>query len=228
MTTSSFAFGDHCSRPALLVSGTTLRQYISRASAKPMRQTGLIADAIGLFSLNDVPVASPVLGGPAAVVVASALVERGTDCLIFIGTCAALDFHNAALPLGSVVCPQTILSQTDNEFLSASESTVVGGWRKLLESATAAKPAAVWSCDRPDTQNVAVCQAAAERGATVVEMELEMLNRFSAEANVPLCAGLVVTDSWSSNGWKTSFKHPTVLQGFQSLAQALVGTLSAR
>ena len=130
------------------------------------------------------------IGGPAASLAASALVDAGVAALMTFGLAGGL---NPALAAGSVVLPAEVVARDGTRFATS------GAWRERLSAALSVHCAVlggvVLSSDRSINSPQEKASAFLETGAAAVDMESVSVARIAAEHQMPFICVRVIVDT---------------------------------
>ncbi len=162
------------------------------------------------------------MGGPSAAIVLSELIELGARRAIRVGSCGALE---PGLELGElIVAREAICADGTSKALGAGElaSADRGLSDALLEHATRARAGTIVSVDLFYESG----PPGGGHDALAVEMEAATLFALGAAKGIPVACGLIVSDTFDTEGTRARIEDEALLTAAEQLGAAAIAALS--
>ena len=162
------------------------------------------------------------MGGPSAAIVLSELIELGARRAIRVGSCGAL---KPGLELGElIVAREAICADGTSKALGAGERVSADRelTEALLKKATRARAGTIVSVDLFYESG----PPGGGHDALAVEMEAATLFALGAAKGIPVACGLIVSDTFDTEGGRTRIADEALLAAAEELGAAAVTALS--
>jgi uridine phosphorylase len=163
------------------------------------------------------------MGGPSAAIVLSELIELGARRAIRVGSCGALQ---PGLELGELIVAREAISAD-----GTSKALGAGGLASadpelsnaLLEHATRARAGTIVSVDLFYESG----PPGGGHDALAVEMEAATLFALGAAKGIPVACGLIVSDTFDTQGTRARIEDEALLTAAEQLGAAAIAALSS-
>ena len=157
-------------------------------------------------------VTGPLLGAPAAVMIAETLIAWGARRLLYYGWCGAIAPH---VKIGDIVVPTAAVIDEGtsrhygadlNQTVAPSHRMVATIHQTLHASGQPCHDGLVWTTDALFRETPSKVKSFQQRGALAVEMETSALFTVAAFHQVEVGCLLVVSDELARLEWQPGFK----------------------
>ena len=174
-------------------------------------------------------IAGPLLGSPAAVLLAETFIASGTKRIVLAGAAGGLVIAPGDIQPGMLITPEFAISEEGTsglygrteqriEFSNPALQTQLSS-ELALGTAGSVRVASggIWTTDAPFMESGQKVQQYCDLGAIAVEMECSALLQLCNYRNCSFAAVFVVSDLLGSE-WTPHFGSPAVRGGIESLA----------
>ncbi len=198
----------------MAILGPAIAQYTAENNGEQFSVVDLVTTTYDLWRISredrQIGILDCPIGGPAAVICAEHLIQRGARTLIMVGSCGALE----PIAEGEFLVPYRALRdegtsyhyQRPGRWISTDETVSATCIQTLKEAGFKAREVSTWTTDglhRETKQMIADRKAA---GCAVVEMETASMAAFAKMRGIPFgqilfTADSLATDEYEPRGW---------------------------
>lgn len=217
------------SKGVLLVNPSEARKAEKAMLASGGRRAFLHNSSLLINENNDLFVAGPAIGAPAAVLVLEKLVALGAKNLILLGWCGAVDSRyriaDIIIPTGALCGEGTSRYYSDSVKPVPAASLVEQLNARLSRSGFLCKDGIIWSTDAPYRESRTLLEKLqAEQQVVGVDMEFSALCSVATFRGIEFAAVMVVSDELWGSKWKPGFREKDFRQHCAKLLDLIIST----